>query len=102
MSVAFFLLAPCAGAKMRSIEDSEERDDVLRVAAPVRVRALYCNLAPDDFRLEQAFQLGFGVRADRHRQRCRSRSSARHWVRGRGVLCAGRGKMIVSLLLCHN
>ena len=57
MSVAFFLLDPKAGAKMRSIDDSESGDDVLRVAAPVGVGALDRHLALDDVAVEEGPEL---------------------------------------------
>ena len=57
MSVAFFLLEPKAGAKIRSIDDSESGDDVLRVAAPVGVGALDRDLALDDVAVEEGPEL---------------------------------------------
>src|SRR2546422_272730 len=44
-----------------------ERDDVLRVAAPIGVGALYSHLPLDDVRLQQAPQLRLEIRADPHR-----------------------------------
>ena len=57
MSVAFFLVEPNAGAKIRSIEDSDSGHDVLRIAAPVGVGPLHRDLALDDVAVEEGPEL---------------------------------------------
>ncbi len=44
-----------------------QRDDVLRVATPIGVGALYGHFSLDDVRLQQASQLRLEIRADPHR-----------------------------------
>jgi len=91
MSVAFFLVRPVRRAQIISIGGLGQRDDVLRVAAPIGVGRAVRPLSLDDVRLQQAAQLRLEIRADPIVTLSKS-SSAPRWARGRGV----RGEPVVA------
>ena len=79
-----------------------QRHDVLGIPAPVCVGALHGDLSADDLRLEQAFQLGLQIRADRHGYVVEVDHQRGVGRVGGGFFVSGAWQMIVSLLRCHN
>src|SRR6266566_2080752 len=81
-----------------------ERDDVLWIAAPVGVRALYGDLPTDDLRLEQALQFGLEVRSNRHRDVVKVDHQRRIGRVGGGFFVDWACEVAVLLLRlrCHN